>query len=128
MGRILVVDDSYAELQLIQAALNGLGHDLVTAMDGEEGERIAKAGNINLIILDVILPKKNGFQVCRELKKDDKYKHIPIIMVTSKDQDSDQFWGLKQGANEYMKKPFNPSDLVKLGEEIYINNLIGRIE
>ena len=93
MGRILVVDDSYAELQLIQSALDGLGHELVTAMDGEEGERIAKAGNINLIILDVILPKKNGFQVCRELKKDDKHKHIPIIMVTSKDQDSDQFWG-----------------------------------
>lgn len=114
MGKILVVDDSYSELQLFQSTLGGLGHDLVTAMDGEEGERIARSGNINLIILDVILPKKNGFQVCRELKKDDKFKHIPIIMVTSKDQDSDQFWGLKQGANEYMKKPFNPADLVKL--------------
>ncbi len=72
-----------------------------------------RAGKIDLIILDVIMPKKNGFQVCRDIKSNDQYKHIPIIMVTSRDQESDKFWGKKQGADEYLTKPFKPEDLLK---------------
>jgi DNA-binding response OmpR family regulator len=59
------------------------------------------------------MPKKNGFQVCRDIKSNEQYKHIPVIMVTSKDQESDKFWGMKQGADEYLTKPFKPEDLVK---------------
>jgi twitching motility two-component system response regulator PilH len=72
-----------------------------------------KSEKIDLIILDVVMPKKNGFQVCRDIKSNDQYKNIPVIMVTSKDQESDKFWGMKQGADEYLIKPFKPEDLLK---------------
>ena len=82
-------------------------------MDGEAAEEKVRSEKIDLIILDVIMPKKNGFQVCRDIKSNDLYKKIPVIMVTSKDQESDKFWGMKQGADEYLTKPFKPEDLVK---------------
>ena len=65
-------------------------------------------------IIDIIMPKKNGYQVCRDLRRDPAYKDVPIIMVSSKNQTSDKMWGLKQGANEYITKPFNPKDLVSV--------------
>ena len=82
-------------------------------MDGEAAEAKAKSEKFDLIILDVIMPKKNGFQVCREIKTYEQTKNIPIIMVTSKDQESDKFWGMKQGADEYLTKPFKSEDLLK---------------
>jgi twitching motility two-component system response regulator PilH len=82
-------------------------------MDGEAAEAKVKSEKIDLIILDVVMPKKNGFQVCRDIKSNDQYKNIPVIMVTSKDQESDKFWGMKQGADEYLIKPFKPEDLLK---------------
>jgi twitching motility two-component system response regulator PilH len=113
MAKILVADDSLAELQIIQQALQSTGHTIITVMDGEAAEEKAKADKFDLVILDVIMPKKNGFQVCREIKTNDRTKNIPVIMVTSKDQESDKFWGMKQGADEYLTKPFKPEDLLK---------------
>ena len=113
MGKILVADDSLAELQIIQQALQSTGHTVITVMDGEAAEEKAKSDKFDLVILDVIMPKKNGFQVCREIKTNDRTKGIPVIMVTSKDQESDKFWGMKQGADEYLTKPFKPEDLLK---------------
>jgi twitching motility two-component system response regulator PilH len=113
MAKILVADDSLAELQIIQQALQSTGHTITTVMDGEAAEEKAKTDKFDLVILDVIMPKKNGFQVCREIKTNDRTKNIPVIMVTSKDQESDKFWGMKQGADEYLTKPFKPEDLLK---------------
>ena len=113
MAKILIADDSLAELQLFQATLQPTGHTLLTVMDGEAAEEKVKSEKIDLIILDVIMPKKNGFQVCRDIKSNNQFKNIPIIMVTSKDQESDKFWGMKQGADEYLIKPFKPEDLLK---------------
>jgi DNA-binding response OmpR family regulator len=113
MAKILIADDSLAELQIFQATLQPTGHTLLTVMDGEAAEEKVKSEKIDLIILDVIMPKKNGFQVCRDIKSNDQFKNIPIIMVTSKDQESDKFWGMKQGADEYLIKPFKPEDLLK---------------
>jgi len=113
MAKILIADDSVAELQIFQQALSPMGHTIVTVMDGEAAEEKMKAEKIDLVILDVIMPKKNGFQVCRDIKTNDKYKNIPVIMVTSKDQESDKFWGMKQGADEYLTKPFKPEELLK---------------
>jgi twitching motility two-component system response regulator PilH len=113
MAKILIADDSLAELQIFQATLQPTGHTLLTVMDGEAAEEKVRSEKIDLIILDVIMPKKNGFQVCRDIKSDDQFKNIPIIMVTSKDQESDKFWGMKQGADEYLIKPFKPEDLLK---------------
>jgi twitching motility two-component system response regulator PilH len=82
-------------------------------MDGEAAEEKLKVEKVDLIILDVIMPKKNGFQVCRDIKTNEQLKNIPVIMVTSKDQESDKFWGMKQGADEYLTKPFKAEDLLK---------------
>ena len=113
MAKILIADDSLAELQIFQQALSYTGHTIVTVMDGEAAEEKVRTEKIDLIVLDVLMPKKNGFQVCRDIKSNAQFKNIPIIMVTSKDQASDKFWGMKQGADEYLTKPFKPEDLVK---------------
>jgi twitching motility two-component system response regulator PilH len=113
MAKILIADDSLAELQIFQQTLQSMGHTIMTVMDGEAAEEKLKSEKIDLIILDVIMPKKNGFQVCRDIKSSERLKNIPVIMVTSKDQESDKFWGMKQGADEYLIKPFQPEDLQK---------------
>ena len=111
MSKILIADDSNTDIKYISDALKDSGHDLTIASDGEEAEQKAKSGNFDLIILDVVMPKKNGFQVCRALKQDENLKGIPIIIITSKSQESDKFWGRKQGADEYITKPFEAMQL-----------------
>ncbi|VAX31120.1 Two-component transcriptional response regulator, LuxR family [hydrothermal vent metagenome] len=113
MARILVAEDSITDLQFIKNALKETGYEILTASNGDEAEQKVRSEMVDLIILDVVMPKKNGFQVCRSLKRDEKYRHIPIIMITSKTQDSDRFWGLKQGADEYVTKPFEPTDILE---------------
>jgi twitching motility two-component system response regulator PilH len=110
--KILVVDDSPSELRLMQSALEGHGYEILTAADGEQALRQALEQHPDLIVLDVILPKRNGYQVCRQLKQAPATKGIKIIMVTGKTQDSDRFWGIKQGADEYITKPFEPRQLL----------------
>jgi twitching motility two-component system response regulator PilH len=113
MAKILIADDSLAELKIFQQTLKPMGHTIMTVMDGEAAEEKLQSEEIDMIILDVIMPKKNGFQVCRDIKNSERLKNIPVIMVTSKDQESDKFWGMKQGADEYLTKPFKPEDLLK---------------
>jgi len=112
MARILVAEDSVTDLEYVRNALKDTGHEIVTASDGEEAEKKVRSEKFDLIILDVIMPKKNGFQVCRDLKRDEQFKDIPVIMITSKSQESDRFWGMKQGANEYITKPYEPGELL----------------
>jgi len=108
---ILVVDDSPTELKLVSTALTGRGYRVITAVDGEEALTKAMAEHPDLILLDVVLPRKNGFQVCRQLKTAPGTQGIKIVLLTSKSQDSDRFWGLKQGADGYMTKPFAEAEL-----------------
>lgn len=112
MKTILIVEDSPTEMRLIQKALEGKGFRLLTAEEGEEAVRKAESERPDLILLDIILPKKNGFQVCRHLKSSEETKTIPIVLLTSKSQESDRFWGLKQGADEYLTKPFEKDQLL----------------
>ena len=111
---ILVVEDSPTHLRLITAPLSKMGYRISTAVTGEEG--IIKASNErpDLIVLDIILPKKNGFQVCRQLKTTPVTQDIKILMLSSKNQTSDRFWGMRQGADEYMTKPFEEQELVEM--------------
>ena len=109
---ILVVEDSPTNLRLIKELLEENGYHVITAVDGEEALSKAVDEHPHLIVLDVILPKKNGFQVCRQLKTSPSTQDIKIVMLTSKTQDSDRFWGLKQGADEYMTKPFEDGELL----------------
>jgi twitching motility two-component system response regulator PilH len=109
---ILVVDDSPTELKLVTKALAGTGYHIITATDGEEALAKAASEQPDLMILDVVLPRKNGFQVCRQLKTTPNTQGIKIVLLTSKSQDSDRFWGLKQGADGYMTKPFAEAELL----------------
>lgn len=109
---ILLVDDSPTEMKVMQSALQGKGFNLVTANDGEEALAKVIQQRPDMVLLDVVLPKKNGFQVCRQLKTAPETKNTKVILVTSKSQDSDRFWGLKQGADEYLTKPLNADQLL----------------
>ena len=109
---ILVVEDSPTYLRQITQMLQKNGYETISAIDGEEALKKAIEKHPDLIVLDIILPKKNGFQVCRQLKTSPDSKDIKIIMLTSKSQDSDRFWGLKQGADEYLTKPLDDDQLI----------------
>ena len=111
-AKILVVEDSPTYLRQISNLLQDNGFQTVTAVDGEEALDKAVQENPRVIVLDIILPKKNGFQVCRQLKTSPITQKIKILMLTSKSQDSDRFWGLKQGADDYMTKPFEDEELL----------------
>jgi twitching motility two-component system response regulator PilH len=110
--KILVVDDSPTELNLIVAPLKNKGYSVTTAADGEEALEKIDREQPDLIVLDVVLPKKNGFQICRQLKTSPATQDIKILMLTSKNQESDKFWGLKQGADLYMVKPFQEDEFL----------------
>lgn len=108
---ILVVEDSPTDLKLMTGALQPKGYQLHTAADGEEALEKARSLMPRLVVLDVVLPKVNGFQVCRQLKAAPETRGVKVLMVTSKDQETDRFWGLKQGADEYLTKPFGADQL-----------------
>src|ERR1700676_5569820 len=110
--KVLVVDDSWTELTMIVAPLRSSGFDVITAVDGDEAiEKVFKE-RPQCIVLDVVLPKQNGFQLCRKLKSFEASRHIPIILLTSKNTPLDKSWGLRQGADLYMTKPFDSDELV----------------
>ena len=112
-AKILVVDDSPTHLKLMSAPFIALGHEVITASDGEEALKKAESEKPNLVVLDVVMPKRNGFQVCREIKSLPQYSGIKVLMLTSKDQESDKFWAEKQGADAYMNKPFTEEELLE---------------
>lgn len=110
--RILVVDDSATDLALMSAPLRASGYHVITARDGEEALTKIASEQPQCIVLDVVLPKQNGFQICRQLKQSEHTQHIPIIMVSMKDTLVDKRWGLQQGADIYLTKPFLPNELL----------------
>ncbi len=111
---ILVVEDSPTDQRIAVSVCENAGYKVITAGDGEEALQMTLDLKPDLILLDVILPKKNGFQTCRQIKSTPDIQHTKIIMVTSKSQDSDRFWGIKQGADGYLTKPFEESELLEL--------------
>ena len=112
MAKILIADDSSTEVMMFAKALEAAGYETIKAYDGEAAERMAIEEMPDLLVLDIIMPKKNGFHVCRNLKTNPKTRNIPIVIVTAKGEDADVYWGKKQGADEYLIKPFDVSKLV----------------
>ena len=111
MARILIVDDSPSQLLGIQRIVEKLGHEFITAEDGAAGVEVAKRELPDMVLMDVVMPNLNGFQATRTLSRDATTKHIPVILVTTKDQDTDRMWGMRQGARAYLTKPFAEADL-----------------
>lgn len=112
MPRILVVDDSPTEQNVIRQPLEANGFHVVIASNGDEGINRMENEPFDVLVLDVVMPGKNGFQICRHIRRDGRWNDLPILMVTSKDQEADRFWGMKQGATEYITKPFDSNELV----------------
>ncbi len=111
--KILVVDDSPTELKLITSTLEGSNYLIVTATDGVQALEKVKKEMPDLVVLDVVMPNMDGFQACRKMKASPEVKDIPIIMLTSKNQKADEFWGKKQGAEVYLTKPFADDALLE---------------
>ncbi|HZX69425.1 MAG TPA: twitching motility response regulator PilH [Rhodanobacter sp.] len=117
MARILIVDDSPSQLLGIKRIVEKLGHEVLSAEDGAAGVEVAKAEMPDLILMDVVMPNLNGFQATRTISKNADTAHIPIILVTTKDQETDKVWGMRQGAKAYVTKPIKEEELVKALEE-----------
>ncbi|KAB7766224.1 twitching motility response regulator PilH [Xanthomonas maliensis] len=119
MARILIVDDSPSQLLGIQRIVEKLGHETITATDGAAGVEAAKSALPDLVLMDVVMPNLNGFQATRTLKREPSTQHIPVILVTTKDQDTDRMWGMRQGARAYITKPFSEDELLEVMERVF---------
>lgn len=114
MKIVLVVEDGHAEQQLISNLLSRSGFDVVLQSNAEDAWQWLLSHNPpNLIVLDVIMPGQSGLDLCRTIRDQDKLKQVPIVFCTSKDQDFDRFWALRQGGNAYLTKPFAPKQLLE---------------
>lgn len=116
--RILLVDDETELAEMVKLRLEANNYEVLTAYDGKEGLDLARREKPDLIILDLMLPKIDGYKVCRMLKFDEKYKKIPIILFTSRIQESDKEVGFEVGANAYITKPFEPQVLLDKVREL----------
>lgn len=112
MSKVLVVDDSPTEIFQFKDILEKLGHEVITADNGSDGVEKAISQLPDLVLMDIVMPGMNGFQATRKITKAAETKHIPVIIVSSKDQDTDKVWGQRQGAKGYITKPVNREELI----------------
>lgn len=110
--KVLVVDDSATERHILNEILSKQGFEVSFAEDGEKGVEQSKLLKPDLIIMDVVMPGMNGFQATRAISKDPETQHIPIIICTTKDQETDKVWGIRQGAKDYVVKPIDAAELL----------------
>jgi len=113
MARVLIVDDSPTEVYKLAAMLEKNGHEVYKAENGADGVALAKKELPDAILMDIVMPGLNGFQATRQLTKDPETSHIPVIIVTTKDQETDKVWGKRQGAKGYLTKPVEEAVLVR---------------
>lgn len=112
MTKILIVDDSPTETHVLKTMLEKHGHEVAIATTGEEGLELAQANGPDVILMDIVMPGVNGFQATRKLSKDPATAAIPVIMISTKDQDTDRIWAMRQGAKDYICKPVTEDELL----------------
>ncbi len=112
MTTIMIVDDSAMIREMVCEHLKQQGLKVVEAFDGADAIEKVKADLPDLVVTDVVMPNKNGYELCRWLKGDPKANKIPVIMCTTKSEEFDRYWGMKQGADAYITKPYNPEELL----------------
>jgi len=119
MARVLIVDDSPTEMFTLKSMLEAKGFEVLEAENGADGVALAREELPDVVLMDIVMPGLNGFQATRQLTKDPKTEHIPVIIVTTKDQETDKVWGQRQGAKGYLVKPVTEEQLAET-----INNVI----
>jgi twitching motility two-component system response regulator PilH len=118
MALVMIVDDSPTEVHVMKTALEKHGYETISAMSGSECISLAREMRPDLILMDVVMPDVNGFQATRTLTRDPTTRSIPVVMVTTKSQETDRIWGLRQGAVDYIVKPVTPTALIAKAEEV----------
>ena len=114
MAKVVVVDDAVSELKLMENILKSAGHQVVCYEGGEQLEQRIADERPDLLLLDIVMPNRNGYEVLRGLRKDERTKDTPVVFVSSKNQESDRVWGKRQGAADYLPKPFTPEQLLTM--------------
>jgi twitching motility two-component system response regulator PilH len=112
MSKILVVEDSAPQREMISELLRKSGLAVTVATDGVEAIEQIQAHKPDLVVLDIVMPRMNGFEVCRKIKSDPLTQNVPVVLCSSKTEDFDRYWGMKQGADAYIAKPFQPRELI----------------
>ena len=118
MAKVLIVDDSPTETHKLTGMLEKHGHTVITAETGEKGVSVARLQRPDLVLMDIVMPGLNGFQATRQLTKAPETCAIPVIIVTTKDQETDRVWGLRQGARAYLTKPIDEKKLMSVMAEV----------
>jgi twitching motility two-component system response regulator PilH len=116
--KVMVVDDAPSELRMIESILRSAGHDVLSYADGEGIEENVATHGPDLLLLDIVMPNRNGYEILRALKKDERTKHTPVVIVTGRSQESDRVWSKLQGADEYVTKPFTAAQLLSVIQKL----------
>ena len=112
MSIVLVVEDSVTQREMIEDLLKGSGLTVKTAGDGVEALEQMQGICPDIVVMDIVMPRMNGYELCRRIKTDPKSERVPVIRCSSKGEEFDRYWGMKQGADAYISKPFQPQELV----------------
>src|SRR5262245_4289216 len=112
MGKVMVVDDAYSEIQLMESILKSAGHQVLSFTEGDQIEDKIAAERPDVVLLDIVMPKRNGYEILRGLRRNERTQETRVVVVSAKNQESDRAWGLRQGADEYLGKPFTPEQLL----------------
>ncbi|MEI6428190.1 MAG: response regulator [Pseudanabaena sp. ELA607] len=112
MSKVLIVEDSITQREMIEGLLKGSGLEVTSAGDGVEALEKIEGNCPDLVVMDIVMPRMNGYELCRRLKSDPQTEKVPVVMCSSKGEEFDRYWGMKQGADAYIAKPFQPQELV----------------
>lgn len=112
MVKVLIVDDSMTQRQLMSSVLEQFGLTVLVATDGVEAWEQIQQVQPDIVVLDIIMPRMNGYEVCRKIKTDPSIHNLPVVLCSSKTEEFDRYWGMKQGADAYLAKPFQPKELL----------------
>lgn len=112
MSKVLIVEDSMTQRQMISELLEGSGLKVSVASDGVEALEHLETISPDIVVMDIVMPRMNGYELCRRIKSDPKTQNVPVVMCSSKGEEFDRYWGMKQGADAYIAKPFQPIELI----------------
>jgi twitching motility two-component system response regulator PilH len=118
MSTVLIVDDSSALREMVAGLLIQAGMTVVEAKDGVEAQKKLAATTPDLVVLDIVMPNMNGYELCRWIKNNPPTQDIPVVICSSKGEEFDRYWGMKQGADAYVAKPFRPDEMVETVKQL----------